>query len=94
MNTFNLGLAVGDKADLCGAHIIVCASEDPIDAYEVTMVAAENLPAALSRNRDPQVAIKEVAKAIKQRCGCEAVVVSSDALLQIVAVRQPPSPSA
>lgn len=83
MYTFNFGIIFGKSA----IHTIVCASEEPIDESGVTSLVAERLPSALAAKRTASSVVAEVAKAIKEEFGYQAVTVKADAAIHVMPVK-------
>lgn len=83
MYTFNFGIIFGKTA----VHTIVCASEDPIDEFAVTSLISERLPVALASKRSASNVVSEVAKAIKEEFGYQAVTVKADAAVHVMPVK-------
>lgn len=79
MYTLNLGV-VFSRSNVVA--IIVCASENPIDKEAVSSVVLNQLRS--SANQSAVHFFKAAINAVKNECGCDAVLVNADCACQLL----------
>ena len=78
MYTLNLGVVFSHSNVVA---VIVCASDSPIDKDVVTSVVLKQLNSC--SNQTAEHFFKSAIDAVKQECGCNAVLVNSDCACQL-----------